>query len=601
MTNTKFSSHELERDKTVTRALHHLFWDAMTHTKFYFIITALCYSPSFFINQIFVPLQIAYGIQAIIKHQYSLVGHYAIYILILTLIGQLIYALATWAFNRNGVYGAGYVQKNVYANYLSKDYEFYSSSYIGSLGSNATRLGDAFAGYNRLALFEIPRNAVIVITGLAVIAIKSLPLALITLGCISLVVGITVIYSGYRLKYRRIVSLTNSRLSAVLGDALSHAPAVKSFAKENYEINRMLKPLREWQVAQLKSWDLFTPGNFVRNMLLAVTVAILLIVSSRLYQENRITIAIIALVQLYVIRIINVTIDSAEMIKEYETIMSNSYDAVATMLTPRSVLDPLKPAKLKINENITVNFSAVRYRYPDVNENVFAVNNFNLSVKSGEKIGLVGYSGSGKTTLTKLLLRFMDVSEGEVLLNDTNIKDVKQEDLRNLIAYVPQDPVLFHRTIKENIAYGDPNASNKDILEAARSAYVDEFIDELPNKYDSMVGERGVKLSGGQRQRVAIARAFLKNARILILDEATSSLDSKSEQYIQKALWDLMENKTAIVIAHRLSTIQKMDRIVVMDKGKISQIGSHDKLLEDQNSIYARLWARQSGGYLVEN
>jgi ATP-binding cassette subfamily B protein len=223
-----------------------------------------------------------------------------------------------------------------------------------------------------------------------------------------------------------------------------------------------------------------------------------------------------------------------------------------------------------------------------------------ISIKAGEKVGLVGHSGSGKTTFTRLLLRFSDIDGGEVLIDGQNIAQITQNDLRRAIAYVPQEPLLFHRTIRENIAYGKPDASAEEIETAARQANAHDFIVGLPIGYETLVGERGVKLSGGQRQRVAIARAILKDAPILVLDEATSSLDSESEALIQDALWKLMEGRTAIVVAHRLSTIQHMDRIVVLDNGVIIEQGSHHELLKRKNGTYAKLWQRQSGGFIEE-
>jgi len=286
------------------------------------------------------------------------------------------------------------------------------------------------------------------------------------------------------------------------------------------------------------------------------------------------------------------------MIKEYEKIMSMAYDTVATTLQPAMIKDPATPRKVKTAQTCNITFSNVSYHYPEAAEAAYAVKDFSLNVKQGEKIGLVGYSGGGKTTITKLLLRFMDVAQGDISLDGIGIREMQQSDLRNIIGYVPQEPLLFHRSIRDNIAYAKPDAGQNALEAAAKTAYVHEFVQELPNGYESMVGERGVKLSGGQRQRVAIARALLKDAPILVLDEATSALDSQSEQYIQKALWELMKDRTAIVIAHRLSTIQKLDRIIVMDKGKIAQIGSHQELLKDTKGIYARLWKHQSGGYL---
>ena len=220
-------------------------------------------------------------------------------------------------------------------------------------------------------------------------------------------------------------------------------------------------------------------------------------------------------------------------------------------------------------------------------------------IEAGRTVGLVGVSGSGKTTLTKLLLRFADVDAGGIFIDGQDIRDVTQESLRNAIAYVPQESSLFHRSIFENIAYGKPDATRKEVERAAQLANADEFIRELPNGYDTLVGERGVKLSGGQRQRIAIARAILKDAPILVLDEATSALDSESEALIQEALKNLMKGRTSIVVAHRLSTIAGLDRIVVLDNGKIVEQGTHKELL-DTGGAYAKLWSRQSGAFLEE-
>lgn len=419
-----------KRDKMVTRAVHRLFWRAMVHTPGYFVFTVVCHAPAFFIMNVYVPLQIAYGIEAIITRHFGSVDHYALSILILTIIGQTIYAVGTWAFNRNGVYGGSFVQRQVFTNYLAKDYEFYGGSYIGALGAQAARLRDAFTDYNRIALFDIPRNAVIVIASLIVVALKSLPLAIISLLCMAVVFSVTLLFSKYRLKYRRLVSEASSHLAGILGDALSHATAVKSFANEDYEHGRLNKPLSHWEKMQLKSWDLFTPQNYSRNLLLAITMAVLLVVSAHLYRQGKISIAIIALVQLYVIRLINVTIDLSEIIKQYETLMSGAYQAVATMLVPLNVSDPVKPLSLGSKKAHEIVFDKVSYHYPEVAKGVNAIDGFSLRVKPGEKIGLVGYSGGGKTTVTKLLLRFMDVDSGSIKIDGQDVRDVKQSALR---------------------------------------------------------------------------------------------------------------------------------------------------------------------------
>jgi ATP-binding cassette subfamily B protein len=244
-----------------------------------------------------------------------------------------------------------------------------------------------------------------------------------------------------------------------------------------------------------------------------------------------------------------------------------------------------------------INFDEITYHYSDDPGGEPLFKEFSLAIEPGERIGLVGPSGSGKTTLTKLLLRFADVDTGAITIDGQNIAHVSQESLRKHIAYVPQEPMLFHRSIRDNIAYARPHVSDEEVEQAARQANALEFIERLPEGFHTTVGERGVKLSGGQRQRIAIARAILKNAPILVFDEATSALDSESEKYIQAALSNLMQGRTSIVVAHRLSTIAALDRIVVLDNGGIREQGTHKDLLK-QKGIYATLWAHQSGGFI---
>jgi ATP-binding cassette subfamily B protein len=220
-----------------------------------------------------------------------------------------------------------------------------------------------------------------------------------------------------------------------------------------------------------------------------------------------------------------------------------------------------------------------------------------LEVPDGAKVGLVGRSGGGKSTLTQLLLRMTDVQGGTIRIGGQDIARLRQADLRSLIAYVPQEPAMFHRTLRENIVFARPSATEAEVQAAARAAHVTEFAEGLPDGFDTLVGERGVKLSGGQRQRVALARAILRDAPVLLLDEATSALDSESEVLIQQALWRIMEGRTALVVAHRLSTVARMDRLIVMDRGRVIEQGRHEELLARQG-VYARLWRHQSGGFL---
>ncbi len=593
-------SADLQRDKKVTREIHRLFWRATINKPLYFWLTVLLHPPAMLVIHVLIPVEVAFGIQAIIKGNYDQVTVIAWTIVVGMFLTMILFAFATWAFDRLGTYSGKYVQRAVFSNFLNKDYDFYSNQFIGGLGAQAARLRDAVEEYDRIMIFEMMKAAVIIIAGLVVIAILSLELAAFLLLGVLIIISGTIYIASLRLKYRRMLSKASNDLAGVLGDSLSHGSTVKSYAKEDYEMERLSKPLDVWGEAQLKTWDSSIPHTFVRHTLLAIIMAVLLVVSSKLYREGAISIATIALVQLYVIRVANVTLDIGDHIKKFEGLMSHSYEPVSTMMISTEVNDPEQPVKLSDLKNMQLKFRDVVYRYPEAHESQNAISEFNLEVKPGEKIGLVGYSGGGKTTITKLLLRFMDVSGGSISLNGIDIRDLAQRDLRENIAYVPQEPLLFHRSIRENIMYSNPSATKREFNKAVDTAYIDEFVKSLPKGYDTLVGERGVKLSGGQRQRVAVARALLKDAPVLVLDEATSALDSQSEQYIQKALWELMKDRTAIVIAHRLITIQKMDRIIVLDKGQIVQAGTHAELLQDKNGVYSKLWAHQSGGYLLE-
>lgn len=540
----------------------------------------------------------AYGLQAVVGHHYDQVTKLAIIIVVSALISNLLFVVATLTINTMGIRGQEYVQRVVLANFLEKDYEFYTNSYSGSLGSQAANLRTALGMYDLTMVFNGTRYVVVIGSGLVVIALKSWLLALITLVCMAIILSFTVLFADYRRRARRDLSEAESNIAGVLVDSLSQGATVKSFANEPYELHRLDHALVGWKKAIARSWLLSIPQNTGRNILLAITMGILLVVSSKLYQAGTISLAIIALVQFYVIRLMSMTIDIADSVKMYDAAMSQAHAGAVTMLQPRSILDPKNPKRISDTSRLVLSLENVSYKYPDTATKREAVQDFNLTVQPGEKVGIVGYSGSGKTTLTKLLLRFMDTSSGAIKLNGVDIRDITQAELRSYVAYVPQEPLLFHRSVKENIAYAKPDASPEEVDRVAKTAYIDEFVQELPQGYETLVGERGVKLSGGQRQRVAIARALLKDAPILVLDEATSALDSQSEQYIQKALWRLMKDRTAIVVAHRLSTIQHMDTIVVMDKGKVVEVGSHEELLAKKQGIYAQLWQHQSGGYI---
>ncbi|HLW73258.1 MAG TPA: ABC transporter ATP-binding protein [Candidatus Babeliales bacterium] len=286
----------------------------------------------------------------------------------------------------------------------------------------------------------------------------------------------------------------------------------------------------------------------------------------------------------------------AKEMRDFWEELGNVVQGLAIIETPIEIQDEPGAKELVVAKGEIV-FENVQFQYHDA-ESLFE--HESVVIKSGQKVGLVGYSGSGKSTFVNLILRLFDVTAGKIMIDGQDIRHVTQDSLHRAIAMIPQDPSLFHRSLVENIAYGHGDTTNQEIIAAAKRAYAHEFIVALSQGYDTQVGERGIRLSGGQRQRIAIARAILKNAPILIFDEATSQLDSVTESEIQDSLWDLMQNKTTLVIAHRLSTLLHMDRILVFDKGTIVEDGSHEALLE-RDGLYKQLWEAQIGGFLLDD
>jgi len=313
----------------------------------------------------------------------------------------------------------------------------------------------------------------------------------------------------------------------------------------------------------------------------------------RLWQNGVMTVGDIALIQAYLFRIFDQLWDMGKNIRTIYEAAADANEMTEILLTGHEVQDASRAANLEIKKG-EIKFRNVYFAY---HEGMEILKDFNLTIKPGERVAFIGPSGGGKSTVVKLLFRFYDIQGGEILIDGKNIAAVTQDSLRANVALVPQEPILFHRSLIDNIRYARPGASDAEVIKAAKLAHAHEFISGFPEGYNTFVGERGVKLSGGERQRVAIARAILKNAPILVLDEATSSLDSESEMYIQDALKKLMKGRTTIVIAHRLSTIMQMDRIIVMENGKIMEQGSHHELLKVQQGVYQRLWNIQAGGF----
>jgi ATP-binding cassette subfamily B protein len=387
-----------------------------------------------------------------------------------------------------------------------------------------------------------------------------------------------------------------NRMTGFLADVMTNIAAVKAQGSEPDE-RETASEVAEIRTARdldvMRSFLKFSAGYAsVITIINTGAVAAAVLAS----QYDVVNIGAVYLAVTYTLTVTSQLWSINEVIRNYNKVIGDAHEMVEILHLPATVRDHHERDLVVTQGAIEVD--RVTFGHEDDHEHPL-FREFSLQIAPGEKVGLVGQSGSGKTTLTRLLLRFSDVQGGSIRIDGQDIAHVRQRSLRRQISYVPQEPLLFHRSLRENIAYGLPGATDAQIEDAARRAYALDFIGSLPDGFDTLVGERGVKLSGGQRQRIAIARAILKDARILVLDEATSALDSESEVHIQRALAQAMAGRTTLVIAHRLSTIQAMDRILVMDDGRIIEEGSHRELLAAAG-VYAALWGHQSGGFLAE-
>lgn len=490
------------------------------------------------------------------------------------------------------------ISNDIARHILSESYDFHTKNFSGALINKATKLSASYITFIDTMMLDTLRNSVIILSSIIIIALYDLPLAGIMTVMAALGIGSTIFMTKHYFHLQKRTAKLLSDQTAYLADVVTNATTVKTFATEEHELKQYHDVSSTYSRALLTGWSKQLDANSIR-MALAITMNIVVLMYGiHGIQSGFLPVGVFIAAQLYCIRITGSFWDLTGVVRNLERIFADAHEMIEIMNQPPKLVDHPNAKPLHVKEG-SLTFDSVTFHYNDASQDEAVLTNFSLDIKPGEKIGLVGRSGGGKTTVTKLALRFMDIQQGTISIDGQNIAEVPQADLRQTISYVPQEPLLFHRTLGENIGYGNLGASQTAIKKAARLSHADAFIEEMPHGYDTLVGERGVKLSGGQRQRVAIARALLKDAPILILDEATSALDSESEVMIQDALWKLMEGRTAIVIAHRLSTIQKMDRIIVMDKGRIAEQGTHQELLKKKGT-YAKLWAHQSGGFLEE-
>lgn len=528
------------------------------------------------------------------KNLWTLIALYGVSELWSSVIGWRLVLYLVWTFETA-------MQRDLYAQCFSKltnqTLFFHSNKFGGSLVSQTNKLIGAVESFWDTIIWSVLPLTISLIGSIIVLSTLLWQYALFLL-IFSIVFSLIVYYGSKPMaKLTKKEAKSSNKLNGQLADVISNVLAVKSSGAETTEQKFFTKTVNSWRNSSLDVMRGFLKVSTIYssiNMVIKIGAITFAVYAA---QNNLVSVASVYLIITYTSSVAHELWNMNGIMRNYNRIIGNANDMVEILQTPTTLIDK-SSSKLEVTSG-KISMDKITFTH-DEGQGDTLFYDFSLDIKPGEKIGLVGASGSGKTTLTKLLLRFADIDSGKITIDGQDISEVAQASLRAKIAYVPQEPLLFHRSVRENIAYGRPDAADTEIEEAAKKAGAYDFIVELKDGFDTMVGERGIKLSGGQRQRVAIARAILKDAPILVLDEATSALDSESEALIQKSLETLMENRTSIVIAHRLSTIAKLDRIIVLKNGKIVEDGSHDELINKKRGVYAKLWARQSGGFIEE-
>lgn len=515
---------------------------------------------------------------------------------VLIFVYNLFYRIADYIMTYKQTHILKDVSDDAFNRLQKHSYEFFANTFTGSLVARVKRYVTALETIHDQAIYAVWMSGLRLLFGFAVLMYFSPVLGGIFFVWLVLYTLLSIYFAKKKVKRDVLSAEANSKVTAVLSDVLTNILNVKMFASHKKESSFFADATEEERVYLKKAWNFQNLQFIFQGYFIGVFEFIAMYVAIVLWINGSISAGTIILMQIYVFASFDIVWNIGRNFTRVMRAFADAKEMVDIFEEPLSVSDPKKSKKSKIKDG-HIEIENISFAYSS-NEEVF--NNFSLEIKPGEKVGLVGHSGSGKTTITKLLLRFADIKKGSIKIDGQDISKITQDDLRSQISYVPQDPVLFHRTLKENIAYAHiENYTEEKVLDAAKSSHAHEFIKALPKGYDTLVGERGIKLSGGERQRVAIARAVFKDAPILILDEATSSLDSVSEKHIQDALDNLMKGRTTLVVAHRLSTIQKMDRIIVLDNGKIKEEGTHKELIAKKGA-YHELWEHQSHGFIEE-
>jgi ATP-binding cassette subfamily B protein len=576
------------------------FWKAMKSLKFWLwlslvgslaatvfdLITPLYY------RDFFNGLQSTTGAIAEIPHLKAII----LFVFLFNGLEWLSQRLANFGMDRLQNRGTAKLKQTAFEYLIDHSYTFFANTFTGSLTQRINRYTRA---YERL-LDRIVWNIIplVIRIGGTIIIFYTIAPKVTYVVVIWMIVFLTFNYffAKFKLKYDVKKAEADTKTTATLSDAITNHNTIQLFTGQKTESKTFKSVVGAQSAITLFIANLDNIMESTQSFFMIAMEFLLFYFSISLWAHGQISLGTFVLFQSYVLGLGYRLWDFSRIVRDFYEGFADAKEMVEIMKLPHEIKDVRHAKTLEITKG-EVEFKNVTFSF---NENRQVLNGIQLTIQGGEKVALIGPSGAGKSTFVRLLLRLYEVSGGAILVDGQDISQITQESLHQNISLVPQDPILFHRTLMENIRYGRKDATDAEVIEAAREAHCDEFIESLPKKYETFVGERGIKLSGGERQRVAIARAILKNAPILVLDEATSSLDSHSESLIQDALERLMKGKTVIVIAHRLSTIQKMDRIVVVKDGNIVEEGSHQTLLQLDGGLYQKLWNLQAGGFIKD-